>query len=567
MLHKGISLSSGVAQGTAWVLVGADGSVTARRNLAPAEIEGELARLDAALLRVEAQLKALEQALTPRIGARDADIFGAQSLLVRSLVEPVTDLVREQSINVEAALSEVIDRLTHAFDAIADPTLRGRAADIRDVGLRLLGNLALECCGDDDIPEDAIVVADELFPSLTARLDLNRVRALVSERGARSSHSAILARAQGTPAVTGIAGAATRIKTGDQLIVDGVAGLVYVAPEPAVRQEYERLETALRAYKDELREFVDVPSLTRDGTAVPLYANVSKFADTEAALLYRADGIGLYRTEFGFSVRSAFPSEDEQHEFLERAAARFNPRKVVFRLLDLGGDKELPYFPLRATRNPSLARRGIRLLFEHPQILRAQLRAFLRVSGEHPVSILVPVVSGLEEMRQVRAMVREAQDELRAEGKRFNPEVPIGAMIEVPSAALLVGALAREADFFSLGTNDLVQYVLAADREDQSSAPDYQPLHPAVLRLIHSLAATAHDAGRELTICGEMAGNPALSPLLVGLGLRSFSVAPGQMLEVKRAICGTTLEDAYALAQAALTLPSVAEIEALLRPA
>ena len=287
-----------------------------------------------------------------------------------------------------------------------------------------------------------MVVADELLPSVTARLDLGGVRALVSEHGGRFAHASILARSQGTPAVVGIAGAARAIKTGDRVIVDGIAGVVFVNPPRAVEREYERLEIDIRTDKDKLRDLIDLPAVTADGTAIGLFANVSKLADTEAAMLYKADGIGLYRTEFGYAIRSALPTEEEQFEFLERAAQRLHPRRITFRLLDIGGDKQLSYFPLPASRNPSLAERGIRLLLKHPDVLKRQLRAFLRVSANHPISILLPVVGGLEEIRRTRQIIGEVQRELAAEGQAFDPKIPIGAMIEIPAAALIARQLA-----------------------------------------------------------------------------------------------------------------------------
>jgi phosphoenolpyruvate-protein phosphotransferase len=468
-------------------------------------------------------------------------------------------------VNVEGAVADVIDRFSHAFEQIPDAYLRERAADIRDVGRRVLGAL-VEGRGPDgmDVPEGAIVVADELLPSATARLELARVRGFVTERGGKFSHASILARSLGTPAVAGIAGAADQIRTGDQLIVDGVAGVVFVNPKPSVQAEYDRLEEEITDYRQGLSRLVDLPSVTADGAPITLLANISKFADTEAALMYKAEGIGLYRTEFAFTVRNAFPTEDEQYEYLARAAERFHPRKIVFRLLDIGGDKTLPYFPLPTSRNPSLAQRGIRLLLQHQDVLKRQLRAFLRVSAQHPVSVLLPVVGGLEEVRETRAVISEVQEELRAARIHFNRDLPVGAMIEVPSAALVAPALAREVDFFSLGTNDLVQYVLAADREDETMAPYYQPIHPAVLRLIQSVAAAAEGGGRPLTICGEMAGDPFYTELLIGLGLREMSVAPGEMLAVKDTIRKVRIDRAQALARQALELGSVAEIADLL---
>ena len=530
-------------------------------------MDAELARFEAALDKTERDLLALKRSVQERIGSRESDIFTAQALVLRdpSIKQKVRAVVREQQVNAEAALSQVVERYTNAFDTVADPYLRERAADVRDVGRRVLEALlqerGAECA---EIPEGSIVIAEELLPSVTAHLELNQVRGFVTERGGKFSHSSILARSMGTPAVVGVAEAPRVIKTGDQIIVDGVSGLVFVNPEPPVQTEYERLDGEFRAYKNGLQQVVSLPSVTADGTSIVLLANVNKFADTEAALLYQADGVGLYRTEFGFSVRSAFPTEDEQYEFLKRAAERLHPRPMTLRLLDVGADKQLPYFPLPPSRNPSLSERGVRLLLKYPAVLKTQLRAFLRVSGDHPVGILLPGVGSVEEIRGVKAMIADVMTELSTEGKPFDPHVPVGAMIEIPSAALVAETMADEVDFFSLGTNDLIQYLLAADREDESPVPYYEPLHPAVLHLIRSVTEAADRAGRPLTICGEMAGDPQYTDLLLGLGLRRFSVSPGEILGVKCAIRTANLSAANALAQRVLAMRSVAEIRALL---
>jgi phosphoenolpyruvate-protein phosphotransferase (PTS system enzyme I) len=567
MLLKGTGVSAGVAKGTAFVIACGYGSAAPRRTIERSEVERERSRFDAALGRAASELQALQGEVAERLGRSHAEVLGAQLLALedRDFRDRVRRVIEEERLNAEAAVAEVIEGYTRTLDAVPDTYLRERAADVRDVGRRVLSSL-MERQGPagPEIPEGAVVVAEELLPSVTARLQLDRVRALVTERGHRFSHASILARSMGTPAVAGVPEASLRIKTGDRLIVDGVSGVVFVDPEPAVEREYDRLEGELRAAKEGLRSLVGLPSVTRDGTPIPLLANVNKFADTEAALLAGADGIGLYRTEFAFSIRPRFPTEEEQYEFLARAAERFHPRRVVFRLLDLGGDKVLPYFPLPPSRNPSLAQRGVRLLLRHLDVLKPQLRAFLRVGAEHPASILLPVVAGMEDVREAREVVRQVQGELAAAGKRFDPETPVGAMIEIPSAAVMARTLAQEVDFLSLGTNDLVQYVLAADREDESVAGYYQPLHPGVLRLVHSVADDAASAGCELTICGEMAGDPVHAELLVGLGLRQFSVAPGEMLEVKSAIRAIRLDEARDLARRALELGTVAEVESLL---
>jgi phosphotransferase system enzyme I (PtsI) len=564
---RGVPVSSGIAHGVAYVLSSVDRTMVSRRRLKAADVHAEIARFEAALTAAEKALLALREEVAHRIGASESEIFTAQALVVRdrALYSQVVTVVQQSQVNVEAALVDVIDKYIRALDQVPDAYLRERAADVRDVRRRILGALAKDDGQSGlDIPEGSILVADELLPSTTARLEFSQVRALVTDRGGKFSHTSILARSLRIPALTGIHEALSKVKTGDFLIVDGMSGILFVNPGDLVRREYERLADELSAYRAGLQKSIDLPSVTLDGTAVPLFANASKVSDTEAAYLYRADGIGLYRTEFAFSIRNAFPTEEEQYQLLKRAAERLHPRKIVLRLLDVGGDKQLSYLPLSASRNPSLSLRGIRLLLKRPEVLKTQLRAFLRVSADHPVSVLLPVVGGLEEVREARAVLTQVMAELTAEGTPFNATIPFGAMIEIPSAAALTSLLAKELDFFSLGTNDLVQYLLAADREDESAGDYYQPLHPAVLRTIRFVADAARAANRPLTICGEMAGDPAYTELLLGLGLREFSVAPGEMLEVKNAIRTVTLAEAEALAAAALELGSTREIEALL---
>ncbi len=564
---RGAPVSSGVGRGVAYVLACAERAAAFRREIAPAAVEAELERFQAALRRADEELHALGEEVREKLGASEAEIFTAQALMLQDVAfrHQVSTLIREKRINAEGALAEVIEKFTRAFDEIHDAYLRERAADVKDIGRRVLAAL-IESQGNEylDIPEGSILVAEELPPSISARLELGHVRAFVTTRGGKFSHTSILARSQGMPAVSGVSGALSGIKTGDRLVVDAFIGAVFVNPPSSVEVEYERLESEIRADKEKLGRLVPLPAVTLDGIGIGLSANVSKYADTESALLHNADGIGLYRTEFGFAIRSRFPSEDEQYEYLKRAAERFHPRKVVFRILDIGGDKQLPYLPLPAARNPALAQRGIRLLLRYPEVLRQQLRAFLRVSAEHPVSILVPMVGGLEEIRSARAALCEAQAELTREGRAFDPHVPLGAMIEVPSAALLAHSLAKEVDFFSLGTNDLVQYVLAADREDEHIAPYYQPAHPAVLQLIQLVARAATASSRSLTICGDMAGDPFYTELLLGLGLTAFSVAPGEILDVKHRIRSTRLSEARALAEECLGLGSAVDVEALI---
>ena len=564
---KGMGVSNGVARGVALVLNCGDRAAAPRRSIQASEVPSERGRFDAAVAAAVSELAALQKSVSEKIGSSQGDIFAAQVLVLKDsgMRDRVLRLVEEKRINVEAALSDVVEGYSGVLQGVGDSYLRERAADLRDVGRRLVSALAeRQAATPMKIPENAVVVSKELLPSVTARLQLENARAFVTERGSKFSHSSILARSMGTPAVAGVAEASRRIRSGDRLIVDGLSGAVFVNPEPSVERDYERLEAESRAHGAQLREESGGPPTTLDGVAIPTLANVNKLSDVEPALVYGADGIGLYRTEIQFSVVKTFPTEDEQYEVLSRAAARFHPKRVVFRLVDLGGDKVLPYFPLPPSRNPSLAQRGIRLLLRHLDILKPQLRAFLRVSADHAVSILLPMVGGLDEVREARGVLRQVQGELSAAGVRFNPEVPIGAMIEVPSAALTAGMLSREVNFLSLGTNDLVQYVVAADREDEDNARYYQPLHPGVLRLIRMVVEEATKANRNLTICGEMGGDSRITALLLGLGLREFSVAPGEMLRVRDSIRKTHLKEAQVLAQQALERGSASEIDALL---
>lgn len=568
VLLVGTAVSPGVAQGAAYVLEGTgDGTPVPVRKIGTAEIEDELGRLEAAITQAERELLALQESVAQNVGAAESEIFGAHAMLVRSpsLHRKVVALVREKQLNAEAAVAEVIEELTRAFDEIRDDALRQRRVDIRDIGRRMLAALLDDQegpCGD--IPEGAILVAGDLTPSLTANLDVCSVRGLVTERGGRFAHAAILARSAGTPAVSGIRHATSTIRTGDRLVVDGISGEVLVNPGLPLQRRFRRVEAELRTFREELEQLIHEPSVTLDGTRVVLLANVASVAEAETALLYRAEGIGLYRTEVGFGAATRFPSEEEQYDLLADVAARMRPNRVVLRLLDVGGDKQLDYWALPAARNPALARRGIRLLLAHPEVLLRQLRVFLRLSADHDVCILVPGVGGVEDMRETRKAIRRVQADLAADGLAFDPGVQVGAMIELPCAALLTAGLLKEVDFVSLGTNDLVQYLLAADRDDEDSASNYQPLHPAVLGLVRKVASEAAAAGKPFGICGEIGGDPVHTELLVGLGFRELSVAPANMLAVRHAIRMIRLPEAEAVARHALSLGSTAEIEALL---
>lgn len=560
--------STGVAQGPALVCSCAERAATPRRTIGETEAQAEMEKFDAAVSAAEKNLSDLQRQVRRNLGKEEAAIFEAQILLLRdcALREEVGARCLAGKINVEAAVDEAIEHLTSSFVRLPDPYFRERAADLRDVGRRLLDVLAKSAPqGIPGLSDGSVIVASELLPSVAAQLDGRKIRGLIVENGGQTAHATILARAFGIPLLIRVPDATKLIRTGDRLIVDGLAGRVFVNPAPEILREYDQLEADLHAHQTALKDLIELPAVTRDGVAIKLCANIGKSADAAAAAALNADGIGLYRTEFAFLVQNHLPSEDEQFKIYRAAAERTKPRETVVRLLDIGSDKLLSYFPLPLEANPSLGCRGTRLLLAHPEILRAQARAILRLSATHPVSILLPMIGGMEDLLAVKAAIESAKAELTAERQPFNPRIRIGAMIETPSAAILVGCLAREVDFFSIGTNDLVQYLLTADRASGETTSHYEPLHPAVLQVLASLAAAAKAKGKSISVCGEIAGNPAYTRLLLGLGFRSLSVNPGEILEIRSAIRSTSLQEAAELAGRILRLDKIRDIKECLR--
>lgn len=562
---KGVALSPGLGRGTAFVLGRAGGRALADGPVAAGDLDAEVSRFEEACDRSAAALQALAHATSARAGSAVAEILRAQELLLHDHVfrDLVSQRIRAGALPAEVALAKVVDELGGAFAELRDPYIRERAADLRDAGNRVL----LDLSGgphDLDLPAGTVLVAAELSPSLVATLDPARVVGVVTQLGAKASHAAILLRSLGIPAVGSISDVVEAVPAGSSVLLDGIAGLVFVDPARSVVVAYEKLEADLRAHDALLQTEALLPAVTADGVAIRLEANLGKAADTEAAVRWNADGVGLYRTEFAFDIRDRFPTEEEQAAILRGVAERLSPRPVVFRLLDIGAEKTLPYFPLPTVANPALNLRGSRLLLAHPELLRTQLRAILRVSGSYPVAALLPMVGGLEEVRAVKGLLHELKADLRSHGVRFDEAMPLGAMIEVPSAALVAGDLALELDFLSLGTNDLVQYLLAADRDDPSMSGYYRALHPAVLRLIRSVVVAAGQAGTRLTICGEMAGDPFYTELLLGLGLRTFSVAPRQLGEVRHEIRRGSVRAATALARRIVACRTRDEIREIL---
>ena len=565
----GAAASPGIVRGPAFLCPCSQRLAIPRHAVGESELPQQLERLEAAIRNAEHELHILQDETGKTLGKKEAEIFEVQKLLLHdaTLLNEITGRCLREKINVEAALADTIEKLTSLFAQLKDPYYRERAADLRDLGQRLLeillrsppGRLSLT------LPEGSILVTGELLPSLTAQLTQTRVAGLIAEGGGLTAHAVILARSLGIPTLVNVPNAVSKIRTGDCLVVDGLAGRVFINPPKSILREYDRLEEDFKAHQDALKEVIDLPAVTLDGVKVKLSANIGKTADAEAAVRFKAEGIGLYRTEFVFLVEDHFPTEEEQYRIYRATVERVKPRGVVIRALDVGSDKLLPYFPLPHEANPSLGFRGTRLLLAHPEILRTQLRSILRLSATHPVSLLFPMIGGVDEMVEARRIVESIKRDLSAAGEAFNAQIPLGAMIETPAAAITARRIAREADFLSIGTNDLVQYLLISDRTSPAMTAYYEPLHPAVLHVLKSVIDTSGAESKEISICGEMAGNPAYIALLLGLGARSLSVSPGEILEIKKAIRSLRIERAESVAMRALELGTALEIKKCLQ--
>jgi phosphoenolpyruvate-protein phosphotransferase (PTS system enzyme I) len=559
--------AAGAASGPAFVCVCAAPVVVQRRTIGEDDVPNEMRRFDAAVSEAAQTLQDLQREVEPQVGAHAAEIFATHGMVLHDATfrNEVATVCRTEKVNVEVAVETVIDKFTVLFDRMEGAHSRARAADFRDIGNRLLNILAGHGEGTiPSLPHGSIIVTSDILPSLITQFEHKAIRGLILERGGQTAHAIILARSLGIPALIHVPNATSRIQSGDPLIVDGMAGRVFINPSGAIIREYDKLKDDLQAHRHALQGIIKLPSMTPDGVEIKLGLNAGKVADALAVATLNADGIGLYRTEFMFLVQDRCPSEEEQYQIYRAAAERVKPHEMVIRILDLGSDKRPSWFPRPREDNPSLGHRVIRLLLEHPDLLRTQLRAILRLSATHPVSVLFPMIGDVEEILAANAAVEHAKRELAVEGQPYNRQILVGAMIETPSAVILARRLAQHVGFLSVGSNDLVQYLLTADRTSSDMSSYYEPLHPAVLQTLSSLATIARESGKHISICGEMAGNAAYTALLLGLGFRSLSVNAGELLEVKNVIRSTRIDRAEELAAKILALSTVREIKACL---
>jgi phosphotransferase system enzyme I (PtsI) len=557
---KGIAASAGIAVGKAYVYRPVELAVDRWRV---EDTEAELARLQRALEESREQLAGIHAKAQAEVGEDTARIFEAHLLFLDDpvLLEEVRGKIETERLNAEAALADAIEGYAAIFEALEDEYMRARAADVRDVGQRVLRNLLGG--GAEPLTElssPAIVVARDLTPSDTAQMNKEMVLGFCTAMGGTTSHTAIMARILGIPAVVGLGDAALSVRHGYTLILDGGEGVVRVAPDGETMERYARLEREFKVRRDEAKVAAQSPARTRDGHRVEMVANIGDVDSARIALEYGAEGVGLLRTEFLYLDRTTMPSEEEQYEAYHAVAELMGQRPLIIRTLDIGGDKQLPYLDIGEELNPFLGWRAIRLCLEQTDLFKAQLRTILRAGHGHNVKVMFPMIADLDEVRRAKALLAEARAELQAADIPFASDVEVGIMVEVPAAAIAADVLAPEVDFFSIGTNDLIQYTMACDRTNEKVAYLYQPLHPAILRLIKGVIEAAHVAGKWVGMCGEMAGEPLAIPILLGLGLDEFSMNAAAIPEAKAIIRSLSLAEAKGIAANALSLPSAEEI-------
>jgi phosphotransferase system enzyme I (PtsI) len=568
-IKRGIAVSPGVAIGPALVL-DTEWFRIPQRFVEGDLLDDELARLRGALELAARETRENQEAVASKLGPQYGAIFGAHAQMITdpTLGREIETLIREQHFAAEYAVSRVMRRYAKALESIEGGYLATRVTDLFDIEKRILRNLLGQRREQiQHLREAVIVLAHDLTPSETAALDTQRVHAFATEVGGRASHTAIVAGVLEIPAVVGVGKFVTDVSGGDLVIVDGNRGLLILNPDAETLQRYEQTRSSFRSFEDRLTELRDLPSETRCGVRIPLHGNIEFPQESSHCLERGAEGVGLYRTEFLYLGKLSDPTEaDHLDAYLTVLRTLGARRPVVIRTLDLGADKfAMGPEPAPQERNPFLGLRSVRLCLRNLTLFKTQMRAILRASAFGDVRILFPMVSTLLELRQCKMILAEVKEDLEEEGIAFNRNLPVGTMIEVPSAALMAEQMAREVDFFSIGTNDLIQYTLAADRTNEAVATLYSPGDPAVLRLIEMVVKAGQKNNVTVNVCGEMAGEPIYAMVLLGLGLRQLSVTPHSIPEVKKIIRSVTIDEAVAVAQEAMRLETARDVNNYLR--
>ncbi|HEX4631442.1 MAG TPA: phosphoenolpyruvate--protein phosphotransferase [Chthoniobacterales bacterium] len=559
---QGVGVSPGVARGTLYV-VEDDPDEIAKHHIEPSQIPNEIGRFETALIQTRSQILEMQERIAQSIGAKDAGIFDAHLLVVedRTLIDEVLRKLQTDLCNVEFVFQEVATHYATTLSEIDDPYLRERALDIQDVTRRVVRNLQGKAPKDFlGLTHPHILLAHNITPSDTATMNRQYVLGIATDLGSRTSHTAIMARSLNIPAIVGLHDASEKLKSSREVLLDGYNGLLILDPTPETLWHYGELEHKRSLVAEQLTGLRETKSTTRDGRHIVLSANIELPNEVEAAPRNGAEGIGLYRTEFLYLNRTTLPSEEEQYATYRKVAEQVQPHPLIIRTFDLGGDKLAGALDSDDEMNPFLGHRAIRFSLERVDIFKAQLRAIIRASAVGNVKVMFPMISGLEELNRALAVFHECKTELHKEGHTFDPKTEVGAMIEIPSAAMCAERLAREIDFFSIGTNDLIQYAIAVDRTNERVAHLYEPTNPAIVRLLKMVADAAHAHKIWVGVCGEMAGDLALTPLLLGLGMDELSVGASIVPRVKRAVQSLTLKECQKLVAEIMELDTPSEI-------
>jgi phosphotransferase system enzyme I (PtsI) len=558
IVYRGIVASPGIVIGRAYLLDRRK-VVVAGRRIDDINVKDEVARFKQAVDRSKSQLEDLKKRFSKGLGKSHLYILDTHIMLLedKMLIDGTVKHIRESQLNAEGALAETIAAIGLKFDTIEDEYLRERKHDVEQVGDRILRNLLghkQESLAD--IKDEAVIIAHDLAPSDTLMMRKDKILGFATDAGSRTSHTAILARSLGIPAAVGLENITAAVKTGDVVILDGIHGVVIVDPDEETFLDYLKKQRRYKYFEQELEKLRTLPAVTLDGHAVQLQGNIELPEEVASAAEHGGTGIGLYRTEFLFLNRQTLPTEEEHYNAYRHVAEKASPHEVVIRTLDVGGDKVGLPGGFEKEANPALGLRAIRFCLQKRDIFRTQLRGILRATAHGNIKILVPMISGLSELYETKRFLEEVKSELRSEGKPFKEDVAIGVMIEIPSAAMIADLLAAEVDFFSVGTNDLIQYTLAIDRQNEHVAYMYEPLDPAVLRLLHRVSDAARQSKVALAMCGEMAGDPLYAAILLGMGFQSLSMNVASIPWVKKVVRSVRMQDAIELAALVMKQPT-----------
>lgn len=561
-MYQGTNASSGIGIGTAVIVEEAE--LVIKRE-AVVDAEAEVKRFQDALEQTMKDTEALAADLATRVGEKEAEIMQGHLMLLMDpmLTGEIENTIKNEVICSEYAVEQVCTMYADVFAAMEDELMQQRATDMRDIKTRmqqvLMGVSSVDISA---LPAGSILVAKDLTPSMTAGINPAHVAGIVTELGGKTSHSAILARALEIPAVVAVKDFMSLVKNGDQVILDGSEGLVFVNPDEKTAAEYQEKRDCLLKEKKELEQYIGKPTVTSDGVSIELVANIGKPEDVEKVLQYDGEGVGLFRTEFLFMDRTAMPTEEEQFEAYKEVAEKLAGKPVIIRTLDIGGDKEIPYMGLKKDENPFLGYRAIRLCLDRKEdIYRPQLRALLRASAYGNIKIMIPMVTCIDELREAKALIAEIKAELDREGIEYNRDIQVGIMVETAAASLMADVFAKEADFFSIGTNDLTQYTMSVDRGNDKISYLYSTFNPAVLRSIKHIIACGREAGIMVGMCGEAASDPMMIPLLLAFGLNEFSMSASAILRARKLITGYSTSELQAVADKAMSFATAKEVE------